>query len=418
MTDSTQPAPPARVASSGRARIAAGASLLRAGWLRLHTWRRARPFWAGVFLLIAGAELLLIPLPMHSMGLILHIGTGGVLGILIGAILITCGLLLWFNPAQRLFYSIVAVLLAVAALIASNLGGFLIGTILGIIGGSLGFAWTPLPPGTEVRHRARRPAASPPRPGRGTIIGGNILLSLLALLTSLLHPGSAQQPTTAPTPACSTPAPGPPLPLPAPTPSPSSLSCSPAAAAASPGPTRTPDPGGPAPTPSVSPSQRGSPSIPRRSPSPSASKGTEPPFALPSSASRLTASSASITGFTYDGLVTVPTAAGRVRMMQFSATSLDLSGVRLTVSQGGATLTTTASALDLTGHVILYATQLSGDLLGVPLTITPGSPLSDILRVAGQLGVTQGIQLQLTNVTTLQVFTAATAMRASALHIS
>src|SRR5580700_12074190 len=111
-------------------------------WRGFRSWRRNRPFWAGVLLIVAGVELLLIPLPMHAMGLILHIGTGGVLGILIGAILIVCALLLWFNPAQRAFYSVVAVLLAVAALVASNLGGFLIGTLVGVLGGSLGFGWT------------------------------------------------------------------------------------------------------------------------------------------------------------------------------------------------------------------------------------------------------------------------------------
>src|SRR5215472_2007529 len=82
-------------------------------------------------------------------------------GILIGAVLIVAGLLLWFHPVQRMFYSIVAVLLAIAALVASNLGGFLIGTILGVVGGSLGFAWMPLPPGTAPRRLWRRRPTTP-----------------------------------------------------------------------------------------------------------------------------------------------------------------------------------------------------------------------------------------------------------------
>jgi hypothetical protein len=125
-----------------------------AGW---RAWRRSRPFWGGLFLIASGAEMLLIPLPMQSMGLFLHIGTGGVLGILIGALLIASALLIWFNPGQRTFYSIAAVLLAIVALSATNLGGFIIGTLLGVTGGSLAFAWTPIAPDAEPAAPRRRP---------------------------------------------------------------------------------------------------------------------------------------------------------------------------------------------------------------------------------------------------------------------
>jgi hypothetical protein len=120
--------------------------------------------------------------------------------------------------------------------------------------------------------------------------------------------------------------------------------------------------------------------------------------------------------------VSVPTASGNVQMMQFSATSLDLSGMQLTVSQGGGTITTTASSLDLTGDVVLYATELSGDLFGIPLTITPGTPIADILQVLGEAGLsqslTQVVPLDMTNVTTLQPFTSANGMSTSDLQIS
>src|SRR5215831_1803022 len=159
MTDDIQsaefggPVPAEAGGPVGPAAVAKTGSGIGRAWRRYRAWRRSRPFWAGIWLIIAGAELLLIPLPIHSMGVILHIGIGGISGILIGAILIALGLLLWFHPVQRMFYSIVAVLLAIAALVASNLGGFLLGTILGIIGASLGFAWMP---GRPERRRARR----------------------------------------------------------------------------------------------------------------------------------------------------------------------------------------------------------------------------------------------------------------------
>src|SRR5215469_8765750 len=166
ITDSPEADGPVPADAGGPAGPAAGA---KAGapigrvWRRYRAWRRSRPFWAGLWLIISGAELLLIPLPIRDMGIILHIGIGGISGILIGAILIALGLLLWYQPAQRLFYSIVAVLLAIAALVASNLGGFLLGTVLGIIGASLGFAWMPGRP-ERRRGRRRRSSTEPDEP--------------------------------------------------------------------------------------------------------------------------------------------------------------------------------------------------------------------------------------------------------------
>jgi hypothetical protein len=65
---------------------------------------------------------------------------------------------------------------------------------------------------------------------------------------------------------------------------------------------------------------------------------------------------------------------------------------------------------------------VSGDLLGTPTTLTPGNALSTLLQILGQLGLTQSltraIPLTMTNVTTLQPFTSADGMTASALHIS
>ncbi|HEV2252034.1 MAG TPA: DUF6114 domain-containing protein [Streptosporangiaceae bacterium] len=62
--------------------------------------------------------------------LVVYIGIGGVFGVLLGVLLIACGLLLWLNPAHRTFYAIVGGLLAVLSFIASNFGGFFIGMLL------------------------------------------------------------------------------------------------------------------------------------------------------------------------------------------------------------------------------------------------------------------------------------------------
>jgi hypothetical protein len=132
--------------------------------------------------------------------------------------------------------------------------------------------------------------------------------------------------------------------------------------------------------------------------------------------SSLTAASAVITGFAYDGLVTVHTASGSERLMQFTMSSLSLTSVNLTTSQDGKAITTTAPSLNLSGDVVLYASKLSGDLLGIPVTITPATPLATILQLIAPL--TKTVPVPMTNVVTDQPFTSAGGMTVSGLDIS
>jgi hypothetical protein len=103
---------------------------------------------------------------------VIYIGIGGVFGVLIGGLLVACGLLVWFHPAQRVFYAIAGVLLAVLSFVATNLGGFFLGMLLGVTGASLSFGWTPGPGwdgGSHHRPRPRRRAA--PGAGLGILLG-------------------------------------------------------------------------------------------------------------------------------------------------------------------------------------------------------------------------------------------------------
>ncbi len=92
----------------------------------------------------------------------------------------------------------------------------------------------------------------------------------------------------------------------------------------------------------------------------------------------LTTGTAVMHGATYDGTAEVPTAGGAtVKMLKFSMSALDLTGSpTLTVSQGGQSAETSGTAMHFSGNVVLYVTKLSGHLLGIPLTLTPGSPLA------------------------------------------
>ncbi|SMF38044.1 DUF6114 domain-containing protein [Streptomyces sp. Amel2xC10] len=116
-------------------------------------WRGRRPFAGGVLLTLAGGEILLTmkaPLPV-----ILHIGMQGLAGYLLPALMVLCGLLILFNPAQRLFYSVVAVLLSLGTWLTSNIGGFVVGILLGVVGSCLTFGWLP-DQEPRVSRRTRR----------------------------------------------------------------------------------------------------------------------------------------------------------------------------------------------------------------------------------------------------------------------
>jgi hypothetical protein len=115
-------------------------------------WRHARPFWGGLLVTVGGAEIFLTvmaPLPV-----IVHVGMSGLAGYLVPVLIVLCGVLLVFNPQQRLFYSLVAALLALGSWITSNLGGFIAGLLLCLVGSALAFAWSP--------DKLKRPRPAPP----------------------------------------------------------------------------------------------------------------------------------------------------------------------------------------------------------------------------------------------------------------
>jgi hypothetical protein len=154
-------------AAEARARAASA-------WQAFRAWRRSRPFWGGLLLLLAGIELIASPLlsvlAHGSVKVVIYIGVGGVFGVLIGGLLVACGLLIWFHPVQRVFYAIAGVLLAVASFVATNLGGFFFGMLLGVTGASLSFGWTQGPGRPAGQHRPRPRRAGPPSEGLGLVL--------------------------------------------------------------------------------------------------------------------------------------------------------------------------------------------------------------------------------------------------------
>jgi hypothetical protein len=118
----------------------------------------------------SGAEVLAVLLSLLSPDQSAR-ATSVAVGAAIAIALVLCGLLLWFHPVQRSLYSTAAILLAIVALMTAHLGGYLIGTLLGAVGGSVAFAWVPgQQPEPRPRH-GRAPRPDGPGPALTLIIG-------------------------------------------------------------------------------------------------------------------------------------------------------------------------------------------------------------------------------------------------------
>ena len=119
-------------------------------------WRARRPFWGGLLLALGGAEILLTE--KVSLKVAMHIGMQGMTGYLLPVVMLLCGLLILFSPGQRLFYSIVGILCTLGSWVTSNLGGFFIGLLLGIVGSCMTFGWLPDQEPRSERKRRKREA--------------------------------------------------------------------------------------------------------------------------------------------------------------------------------------------------------------------------------------------------------------------
>ncbi|MFJ4282192.1 DUF6114 domain-containing protein [Streptomyces massasporeus] len=119
-------------------------------------WRAGRPFWGGLLLALGGVEVLLTL--KASLDVILHVGMQGLAGYLLPVVMLLCGVLILFNPAQRLFYSVIGVLVTLGTWLTSNLGGFFIGLLLGLVGSCLAFGWLPDQEPRVSRRRRRQEA--------------------------------------------------------------------------------------------------------------------------------------------------------------------------------------------------------------------------------------------------------------------
>lgn len=113
----------------------------RSGFTR---WRRTRPFFAGLLMLLGGVVILTPAyLSLEVSNIIIQVSTiSGVSTFIIGALLIACGLMTWFGGGSRILTGVAGIILGIVALPTSNFGGFVLGTLLALVGGALALSWT------------------------------------------------------------------------------------------------------------------------------------------------------------------------------------------------------------------------------------------------------------------------------------
>jgi len=89
-----------------------------------------------------------------------------------------------------------------------------------------------------------------------------------------------------------------------------------------------------------------------------------------------------MTRFTYKGNVRLPVAGGgTVQVMEFTVGSMTMSQAVTRITEDGQTGTETDASFSASG-VTMYATRLSGSILGVPVTFTPSTASAVLLSVA------------------------------------
>ncbi|MER8104548.1 DUF6114 domain-containing protein [Kitasatospora sp. NPDC094016] len=118
-------------------------------WLRrvFRTFRRTRPYYGGLLAMIAGVPIMYFPYAKLSLGgmTVAMATTAGAGSLIIGVLLIVLGLTAWFQPTVRVFAGVATTLLTLVSIPVSNLAGFGLALLPGLIGGGLMASWAPLP---------------------------------------------------------------------------------------------------------------------------------------------------------------------------------------------------------------------------------------------------------------------------------
>ncbi|MEU3702676.1 DUF6114 domain-containing protein [Streptomyces anulatus] len=112
---------------------------------RFRAWRGHRPFWAGLFTMVGGIPIAYFPYASMTLGnmTLAMSTTAGAGSLIIGVLLITLGLTMWYHSIVRVFAGVAAILLALISIPVANIGGFVVGFAFALVGGALSISWAP-----------------------------------------------------------------------------------------------------------------------------------------------------------------------------------------------------------------------------------------------------------------------------------
>jgi hypothetical protein len=134
---------------------AAMADAEQSGTSGFRAWSRRRPLIGGVLLVISGIEMFFSG-QLDFGELHIQLGIEGLQATIIPILLVLLGVLAVLMPAHHVFYGVIALAVALYSLVGVNLGGFVIGMLLGCIGGIIVVAWMPGRVTRRDRRRAER----------------------------------------------------------------------------------------------------------------------------------------------------------------------------------------------------------------------------------------------------------------------
>lgn len=101
-------------------------------------WKKGRPFWGALLSFFSGLIILWVPIQLSIIAFVP--GSFAFIGLLFGGLIVTLGLLAFIYPNASTIFGVFIILLSILSVIGA-LGGFLIGTLLGIVGGALCIGW-------------------------------------------------------------------------------------------------------------------------------------------------------------------------------------------------------------------------------------------------------------------------------------
>ncbi|PQD95332.1 hypothetical protein CYL18_08560 [Pradoshia eiseniae] len=109
---------------------------------RFRNWRKSRPFWGAILALLSGLVILYVPLSLIEIAALP--GTTLFIGFFLGGMVLLGGIMTLIMPQFAVFFGLFIMVSAILSIMGA-MGGLVIGTLLGIIGGAKILAWRPYP---------------------------------------------------------------------------------------------------------------------------------------------------------------------------------------------------------------------------------------------------------------------------------